>query len=87
MEHLHCHEVITACSPQAPKTAGSVLEGRDADFLRNEKTLAELSLRVYLLVVGTLPIRFVAKGQNFGISPVINKGKHMGRIPTWQPTG
>jgi len=34
-----------------------------------------------------LPIRFVAKGQNFGISPVINKGKHMGRIPTWQPTG
>ena len=54
LEHLRCHEVITTCSPQVPKTAGSVLEGRYADFLRNEKGLAELSLRVYLPVVGDL---------------------------------
>jgi integrase/recombinase XerD len=54
LEHLRHHEVITTCASEAPETAGSVLERRYADFLRNEKGLAQLSLRVYLPLVPDL---------------------------------
>ena len=37
-----------------PETISSALEKRYADFLRNEKGLAELSLRVYLPLVADL---------------------------------
>jgi hypothetical protein len=50
LEHLRRHEVITTCAPEAP-TASSAMERRYADFLRNEKGLAELSLHVYLPLV------------------------------------
>ena len=53
LEHLRRHEVITTCAPEAP-TASSAMERRYADFLRNEKGLAELSLHVYLPLVHDL---------------------------------
>ena len=52
--HLRHHGVIATSVPNAPETASSTLERRYADFLRNEKGLAELSLRVYLPVVPLL---------------------------------
>jgi site-specific recombinase XerD len=60
LEHLRRHEVITTCAPEAPETAASVLERRYADFLRNEKGLAQLSLRVYLPLVPDL-LRYLEK--------------------------
>jgi integrase/recombinase XerD len=54
LEHLRLHQVIHTSAPEAPATASSVLERRYADFLRDEKGLAELSLRVYLPLVPDL---------------------------------
>jgi len=54
LEHLRCCEAVTTCAPKLPETASSALERRYADFLRNEKGLAELSLRVYLPLVSDL---------------------------------
>jgi site-specific recombinase XerD len=54
LEHLRRCEVISTRAPAVPKTASSALEGRYADFLRNEKGLAGLSLRVYLPLVSHL---------------------------------
>jgi site-specific recombinase XerD len=54
LAHLRRHEVITTCAPQAPETASSALERRYADFLRDEKGLAERSLHVYLPLVPDL---------------------------------
>jgi hypothetical protein len=54
LEHLRRYEVITTCAPKAPDAVGAALEKRYADFLRNEKGLAELSLQVYLPLVPDL---------------------------------
>ena len=54
LEHLRHHKVITTCAPKAPDTFGSALQKRYADFLRNEKGLAKLSLQVYLRLVPDL---------------------------------
>lgn len=54
LEHLRRHEVISTCASDAAETISSTLERRYADFLRNEKGLAELSLHVYLPLVGEL---------------------------------
>jgi len=54
LEHLRHQGLIATSVPNAPETASSALERRYADFLRNEKGLAELSLRVYLPVVHLL---------------------------------
>ena len=48
LEHLRRREVITTCAPKAPDTISSRLERSYADFLRNEKGLAERSLTVYV---------------------------------------
>jgi integrase/recombinase XerD len=54
LEHLRRHEVIATCAPKAQGAIISRLERSYADFLRNEKGLAELSLLVYLPVVQDL---------------------------------
>lgn len=54
LEYLRRHAVITTCIPKAANTVSSAMERRYADFLRNEKGLAELSLLVYLPVVDDL---------------------------------
>jgi integrase/recombinase XerD len=54
LEHLRRNQVILTLPPKAPETISSKLERRYADFLRGEKGLADLSLRVYLPVVGNL---------------------------------
>jgi integrase/recombinase XerD len=54
LERLRRHEVIATCAPKAPGPILSRLERSYADFLRNEKGLAELSLLVYLPVVSDL---------------------------------
>lgn len=54
LEHLRRCEIITTHAPKPPETASSALEKRYADFLRNEKGLAELSLLVYLPLVPDL---------------------------------
>ena len=54
LEHLRHRGVIATRVPNVPETASSALERRYADFLRNEKGLAELSLRVYMPVVPLL---------------------------------
>jgi site-specific recombinase XerD len=46
--------VVTTCAPRPPETVSSALVKRYADFLRNEKGLAELSLKVYLPVAEDL---------------------------------
>jgi hypothetical protein len=51
LEHLRRHAAITTCAAKVPDTISSRLERSYADFLRHEKGLAELSLRVYLPVV------------------------------------
>ena len=50
LEHLRGRGVIKAREPAQVPTASSELENRYADFLRREKGLAELSIRVYLPV-------------------------------------
>lgn len=54
LDHLRRVQVITTCAPKVPATVSSALSNRYADFLRNEKGLAELSLHVYLPLVGDL---------------------------------
>ncbi len=54
LEHLRRHRVIAPCAPKVLETASSVLQKRYANFLRNEKGLAELSLHVYLPIVPDL---------------------------------
>ncbi|HWQ91262.1 MAG TPA: tyrosine-type recombinase/integrase [Clostridia bacterium] len=54
LEHLRRNQVIPTVPPKAPETISSKLERRYADFLSGEKGLADLSLRVYLPVVGKL---------------------------------
>jgi site-specific recombinase XerD len=51
---LRRRNVVTTCAPQPPETVSSALIKRYADFLRNEKGLAELSLKVYLPVAEDL---------------------------------
>jgi site-specific recombinase XerD len=46
--------VVTTCAPRPPETVSSALVKRYADFLRNEKGLAELSFKVYLPVAEDL---------------------------------
>lgn len=52
--HLRHQGVISTRAPEAPETTRSALERRYADHLRNEKGLAELSLRVYVPLVADL---------------------------------
>lgn len=59
LEHLRQHKVITTRAPEIA-TVRSALENRYADFLRNEKGLAALSLIVYLPVVHDL-LRYLEK--------------------------
>jgi integrase/recombinase XerD len=54
LEHLRRQGAIRTPCSAIPDTAKSRLEQDYADFLRNEKGLAELSLRVYLPVAGDL---------------------------------
>lgn len=54
LAYLRRNHVITTRPPKAPDTISSKLERRYADFLRGEKGLADLSLRVYLPVVDDL---------------------------------
>jgi len=54
LQHLRRRKVITTRATKPPETAALVLTRRYADFLRNEKGLAELSLRAYLAVVPEL---------------------------------
>lgn len=54
LQHLRHRKIITTCAPKPPETASVVLTRRYAEFLRNEKGLAELSLRVYLPLVPQL---------------------------------
>ena len=51
LQHLRCHKLIPACNQKPPETAALLMTRRYAEFLRNEKGLAELSLRVYLPLV------------------------------------
>ena len=50
LEHLRGRRTIKAQEPTQTPTASSALEKRYTDFLRYEKGLAELSIRVYLPV-------------------------------------
>lgn len=54
LEHLRHQGVIATSIPNVPETASSDLERNYADFLRIEKGLAKLSLRVYLPMVPLL---------------------------------
>jgi site-specific recombinase XerD len=54
LEHLRRHKVIAPRTSKVSETASSLLQKRYADFLRDEKGLAELSLRVYLPLVPDL---------------------------------
>ncbi len=54
LDNLRRRNVVTNCAPQPPETVSSALVKRYADFLRNEKGLAELSLKVYLPVAEDL---------------------------------
>ena len=54
LDYLRHHNVVTTCAPKPPETVSSALVKRYADFLRNEKGLAELSLKVYLPVAEDL---------------------------------
>jgi site-specific recombinase XerD len=54
LDYLRCRNVVTTCAPKPPETVSSALVNRYADFLRNEKGLAELSLKVYLPVAEDL---------------------------------
>lgn len=61
LDYLRAAQVVRTCAPKRPKV-GSALEARYADFLRNEKGLAELSLKVYLPVVNDL-LQFLEEKQ------------------------
>lgn len=53
LDYLRSRRVVTTCPPE-PSELGSVIEMRYADFLREEKGLAELSLKVYMPVAKDL---------------------------------
>ena len=53
LDYLRSCKVVATCAPKHPEF-GTALEERYADFLRDEKGLAELSLKVYLPVVKDL---------------------------------
>jgi integrase/recombinase XerD len=48
LDYLRRRKVVTTCAPKPTETVRSAMVKRYADFLRNEKGLAELSLKVYL---------------------------------------
>jgi len=54
LDYLRCRNVVTTCAPKPSETVNSALVKRYADFLRHEKGLAELSLKVYLPVAKDL---------------------------------
>jgi site-specific recombinase XerD len=54
LRYLRREGVIATSAPGPLETISSALENRYADFLRNDKGLAELSLRVYLPLVADL---------------------------------
>lgn len=54
LAYLRRHELISAKVSETPETSSSALERRYSDFLRNDKGLAEASLRVYLPPVADL---------------------------------
>jgi site-specific recombinase XerD len=54
LDYLRRRNVVTTCVPRPPETLSSALVKRYADFLRNEKGLAKLSLKVYLPVADDL---------------------------------
>jgi site-specific recombinase XerD len=54
LKHLRLHGMIQTPCPTVPHTASWRLEQNYADFLRHEKGLANLSLRVYLPVAANL---------------------------------
>src|ERR1039457_3116138 len=54
LDYLRQRNVVTTSAPRPPETVNSILVKRYADFLRDEKGLAELSLKVYLPVAADL---------------------------------
>ncbi len=54
LNYLRRRNVVTTCAPTPPEIRWTALEKRYADFLRQEKGLAELSLKVYLPVATNL---------------------------------
>jgi site-specific recombinase XerD len=54
LDYLRRRNVVRTCAPRPPETVISALVKRYADFLHNEKGLAELSLKVYLPVAENL---------------------------------
>lgn len=66
LAYLRRQSVIATSAPDKPDTISSALERRYRDFLRDDKGLAESSLRVYLPLVADL-LGYLQK-QNGGIS-------------------
>lgn len=54
LDYLRLCKVVATSAPQPPESVNSLRVKRYADFLRNEKGLAELSLKVYLPVAEDL---------------------------------
>jgi site-specific recombinase XerD len=54
LDYLRRRNVVTTCAAKPRETVSSALVKRYADFLRDEKGLAELSLKVYLPVAEDL---------------------------------
>lgn len=54
LKYLRCQGVISSSAPEASETISSAMEKHYEDFLRNDKGLAESSLRVDLPLVGDL---------------------------------
>lgn len=54
LDYLRLRNVVRSCPLEPPETVSSALVDRYANFLRNEKGLAELSLKVYLPVAEEL---------------------------------
>jgi site-specific recombinase XerD len=54
LKHLRQQKVITTRIPEAPPTVSTMMEKRYAEFLRDEKGLAEWTVRVYLPLVPKL---------------------------------
>lgn len=54
LRYLRREGVISTPAPETSETISSALEKRYVDFLRNDKGLAELSVRIYLPVVADL---------------------------------
>lgn len=60
LAHLRQHGVIKPYAPKTTNTRATALQRRYADFLRDEKGLSELSLKVYLPVADDL-LQYIAK--------------------------